>query len=373
MDGVKDGTETDKDCGGACSTKCGVGRGCAQGTDCVTGSCVANVCAPTCSDGLKDGSETDIDCGGSCSTKCAFGKGCGIGNDCASGYCNAGSCDAQILGTGPGGANTLTLDAANLYWTVFGSTTGQVLKMPITGGTPVVLANNVAGPRAIAFDAVYVYWSATSGNSIWRGPINSPLMGVAVATGYNAPQGLFVNGSYLYWLDSGDGKAWRSTPSGATPTQLASGVGRHIAVDASYVYTGDPGNTQSLVQRFPLAGGAATTLCTAPQGLDGMAIDGTSVYFSIGQVPGQVMKVPLAGGAAQTVVSGQSAPGSLAVDGTSVYWTNGGDSSVNKAPIGGGTATVLAAAQPGGVGPLAIDATYVYFGAGDGSIRRVHK
>src|SRR5690242_2058603 len=38
---------------------------------------------PTCTDGVKNGDETDVDCGGSCSNKCAVGKGCGTATDCA--------------------------------------------------------------------------------------------------------------------------------------------------------------------------------------------------------------------------------------------------------------------------------------------------
>jgi hypothetical protein len=43
-DGVQDGTETDIDCGGACGA-CDVDRGCAVNSDCLTDSCVAELCA----------------------------------------------------------------------------------------------------------------------------------------------------------------------------------------------------------------------------------------------------------------------------------------------------------------------------------------
>ena len=46
---------------------------------------------PTCSDGIKNGNETDIDCGGSC-PRCITGYRCTTRNDCASGYCSGGTC-----------------------------------------------------------------------------------------------------------------------------------------------------------------------------------------------------------------------------------------------------------------------------------------
>ena len=41
---------------------------------------------PSCSDGIKDGNETDVDCGGSCAP-CANQKDCTIAGDCQSGDC----------------------------------------------------------------------------------------------------------------------------------------------------------------------------------------------------------------------------------------------------------------------------------------------
>ena len=65
-DRIKDGAETDLDCGGPCSP-CALGQNCAAKGDCATGACVGGKCAAAnCSDKLKNGSETDIDCGGMC-------------------------------------------------------------------------------------------------------------------------------------------------------------------------------------------------------------------------------------------------------------------------------------------------------------------
>ena len=106
-DGVKNGNETDVDCGGsgfngapACPA-CADKKHCAKNTDCVhlicfgagPGTCVS------CVDTQKDGNETDVDCGGIvCDLQgktCALGKSCTNAVDCASGYCGAGTCQLR--------------------------------------------------------------------------------------------------------------------------------------------------------------------------------------------------------------------------------------------------------------------------------------
>ncbi|MFO0556316.1 MAG: hypothetical protein U0271_48535 [Polyangiaceae bacterium] len=51
---------------------------------------------PTCADGQKNGTETDKDCGGNCGG-CANNLMCGDGGDCLSGFCNGGTCAACTL------------------------------------------------------------------------------------------------------------------------------------------------------------------------------------------------------------------------------------------------------------------------------------
>jgi hypothetical protein len=46
-----------------------------------------------CANGVKDGDETDADCGGRC-PRCANGKRCGASTDCASGLCSINACVA---------------------------------------------------------------------------------------------------------------------------------------------------------------------------------------------------------------------------------------------------------------------------------------
>ncbi|MFA5061984.1 MAG: hypothetical protein WC526_02475 [Patescibacteria group bacterium] len=82
----------------------------ACGNICPSGLCADYVCIPvssTCTDGIKDGAESDVDCGDGCA-KCINGKMCRLNSDCVSGYCNAsgicadapvGACFGKASGT----------------------------------------------------------------------------------------------------------------------------------------------------------------------------------------------------------------------------------------------------------------------------------
>jgi hypothetical protein len=87
-DGVKNGSETDIDCGGPEAVACEAGKACVVGSDCDSQFCTGSVCEPR-KTGRKDGDETDIDCGGRTAPACAADKSCLSNADCASKACSA--------------------------------------------------------------------------------------------------------------------------------------------------------------------------------------------------------------------------------------------------------------------------------------------
>lgn len=94
LDGQKDGTESDLDCGGSACPLCQRGATCRASSDCTSGVCRplggsgGKVCLlPSCSDGVKNGAESDRDCGGAACSVCAAGKLCTQAGDCESGSC----------------------------------------------------------------------------------------------------------------------------------------------------------------------------------------------------------------------------------------------------------------------------------------------
>jgi hypothetical protein len=64
------------------------------------GLCAGSTCAPpTCSDRLKNGDETDVDCGGYDCPSCQIGQDCNSSYDCASNWCNFSDKCASICET----------------------------------------------------------------------------------------------------------------------------------------------------------------------------------------------------------------------------------------------------------------------------------
>jgi hypothetical protein len=110
-DTVENGGETDVDCGGATAPGSDSAPACAAGLKClISTDCQSHVCTPgtlTCAlptptDGVKNGGETDVDCGGTpagactpsatadCAPACPDTKSCLLDTDCKSAFCSTG-------------------------------------------------------------------------------------------------------------------------------------------------------------------------------------------------------------------------------------------------------------------------------------------
>jgi Collagen triple helix repeat (20 copies)/Stigma-specific protein, Stig1 len=98
-DGIKDGNETDIDCGGGTCPTCANGKHCVVGNDCQSGVCSNGICqSPSCNDGIKDGNETDVDCGGGTCPQCPIGEHCANPGDCRPGNNYNPTCAGGICG-----------------------------------------------------------------------------------------------------------------------------------------------------------------------------------------------------------------------------------------------------------------------------------
>ncbi|HEX4337671.1 MAG TPA: hypothetical protein VH062_17275 [Polyangiaceae bacterium] len=119
---------------------------------------------------------------------------------------------------------------------------GQILKVPLDGGTPIVLAIAPA-TTGITVDATSVYW--TSPDKILKAPLTGGAVTV-VASGQVYPTQLVVDVTDVYWTSPGeaenDGAIMKAPIAGGTPTVLASHLYSPwaLAVDAGYVYWVDP-------------------------------------------------------------------------------------------------------------------------------------
>ncbi|HQY63501.1 MAG: SUMF1/EgtB/PvdO family nonheme iron enzyme [Myxococcales bacterium] len=102
--GKIDPNETDVDCGGPKCNRCADGKRCVGKEDCLGGFCDPSnkqCSSPTCSDGVKNGDETDVDCGGTACVRCGAGRRCTADGDCKSLSCNlvdsACACPARMV------------------------------------------------------------------------------------------------------------------------------------------------------------------------------------------------------------------------------------------------------------------------------------
>ncbi|MEM2956603.1 MAG: LamG-like jellyroll fold domain-containing protein [Candidatus Pacearchaeota archaeon] len=80
---------------------CPADCGCQAGYECYfQGGMYQCIYMPTCSDGIKNGFETDIDCGGPLCSPCTIGQSCLINSDCDSQLCISGICQLPVCGDG---------------------------------------------------------------------------------------------------------------------------------------------------------------------------------------------------------------------------------------------------------------------------------
>lgn len=318
--------------------------------------------------------------------------GAGTPSGSSSGGSSSGSSSgASIFDSGDSGpvvlasgqtAVRLAVNATDLYWTNEGKTEtapdggvtylgGQVMRLPLAGGSPVTLITNQDHPLGIALDGINVYWTNSGIGTV----MDIPLAGgtpTLLASGQNAPGSIADDDANLYWLNAGGAQVVSFPKHGGTPNVLAQGTAGgqgNIAVSPTNIYWTD--TNAGAVRSFPIAvvPGPGTLIASGLIAPDGLALDATSVFWILETSGGAVERAPLGGGPATTLATGQSGSFGLAVDDTNVYWTNFvKDGSVMSVPKSGGSPTVLASGQiePDGI---VVDASHhVFWTTADGNV-----
>jgi hypothetical protein len=259
----------------------------------------------------------------------------------------------------------IAVDATSVYWVDTGSS--LVMKAPLAGGAPTLLARGHSSAADLAVDATSVYW-----------------MNATDATGVE-----------------GTGSVMKVPLGGGTPFTIAPGQRPSaMVIDSRYAYWTNGHTGDKLLFKAPLAGGAAVVIAAAPSDptilwgpTSALAIDATNIYWAISgcvdvtrpcnREASVVLKVPL-GGAAPTVLATDTCSSPIAIDANSLYctvkhctdgfgWADGGPLPLNgqpaplvctslhliQLPLDGGAPRILASGPS--ISAVAVDAKSVYW------------
>ncbi len=268
-DGVQNGYETDVDCGGAGYMSAAPCPLCAPGKKCANSAanCQSDVCTndfcqvPTCSDGIKNGNETDVDCGGSgymgaaACPPCNPGEKCLVPGDCVGDTCQTtcqcptGMLTVPIQGGGIFCIDTVevTYAAYNTFYSANPTTASQPtycswnLGWTPTGAWPYVATNANEPVR-------YVNWCQAAGYCAYEGKRLCGKIG-----GGSTPQASFDDFSKDQWFDACTAQGANCNAGGCYPYGAAyDGKECNGADDTNFT----PAGPQPYTSLFSCQGGA---------------------------------------------------------------------------------------------------------------------
>jgi hypothetical protein len=218
------------------------------------------------------------------------------------------------------------INATGVYWNGQacpadgGACTPGLLSVPLSGGTPTLVAAGAI--KGFTIDATDAYAIASAG--IERIPLDgSPTS--TIVSGYT-PDTLVVDAMFVYWTDKVQSAVMKESLSGVglpfvlAPNRFKPGG---LAIDTSNLYWVEPGCADAsgctAVLSMPIAGNNVTQLTALPAAA-GLVPFATSLYFTDFT---DIWVVPIAGGPATPVVTTPNGvAANIAVDATSVYWAD---------------------------------------------------
>jgi hypothetical protein len=103
----------------------------------------------------------------------------------------------------------IAVHRGNVYWT--NRTGGTLMAVPVDGGEPRVLFSGSESLLGLAIDDTNVYWAASTAGSVMRMPLGGGAP-VTLASNQEVPFALAVDATSVYWTSSGDGTVMKLTP-----------------------------------------------------------------------------------------------------------------------------------------------------------------
>jgi hypothetical protein len=229
---------------------------------------------------------------------------------------------------------------------------GRVVRIPLDGGAPTVIAAGLELPGAIAVDGDDVFVATAA--QVLRLPGDGSAAPVALVTvDRTVGPGLVVDATHVYYTVSASPGAVRRVPrAGGTPESIAEGDAYPAALvlRGGRVYWNASGDNRV---RSANVDGTDVRTVAVEQNVPGLGLavsDDGVFWFTEGDFPPKVMKAPLAGGApvmlgaATTEEIGYSS--TLVLHGDHVYARTpileDGTCGIARLPVAGGTAETVA-------------------------------
>jgi hypothetical protein len=240
----------------------------------------------------------------------------------------------QVLKTGLALPGALVLDATSVYWVNAGTNAkkyhdGSVMKMPLSGGEPTVLASQEDSPNGLILTKTHVYWTTADWENNQVGAIRSVPIGggtvMTVVAGQPAPQGIVSNDQDIYWVNAG------------TP----------------------PNHTDGSLNRMPLGGGAATPLATGQVRPFALAVGDGRVFWT-NLKGGTVRSMALDGSDFREHASGQSNPWGIVASEGDLFWSELSAGRLWKLSLGESQPPALVANTAAIL--FSVDSSFVYSG-----------
>ena len=227
-------------------------------------------------------------------------------------------------------ANAVLAQPVDVSWFALGGdtiyladVTGSLLKVPKGGGTPAVIASNVATAIGIiVVDESSVYFitqDSDSTGSIYSVPRSGGTPKL-LATNLPAPLDMRVDATSVYWLNLGTIMGENVAADGSVERMLKDGSGRQklvgnlnapgaLDIDATDVYFTETGFATSGsmtlgLRRVPKSGGTITTLVD-DVAIFALAVSGSDVFYSGASISSlSIARIAKSGGTPQDLVSG---------------------------------------------------------------------
>ena len=244
-------------------------------------------------------------------------------------------------------------------------------KVPVSGGTPVVLAERLESyPARFAAEGSYLYWidqaAALRRISVDGGDI------VTLLQSDGTLNDLAVHGEYAYVAETplapAQGNVTRIPLEGGPPEVLIDNLIEpySLTLDVPHAYwvegrgggeSFNVGNCLRIGKAFITSGSASTFLAGIGSDSASIARDDVNIYIADGW---NIKRVALDGSVVEKIARADFDIQDITTDGVNVYWIEGPFSTVRKVPVNGGPVTVIGGGY-GPPGPVRVIDGYVYW------------